>query len=107
MAYAEVEPFGETRADLRAGIVASTIHNCHITKRSDARSPADFMPKFGESNTTARKPIESESAWKAFKAKLSGGAVTNSQIRERVRKRKEEAQAAAEHQRLMDTSPRH
>ena len=45
--YAEMEPFGETRADLRAGIVASTMANLYQKKGSKALAPADFMPKFG------------------------------------------------------------
>ncbi len=45
--YYEVEPWGETRADLRAGIVASTIANYAGKQRSDGAEPAiptDFMP---------------------------------------------------------------
>lgn len=45
MAYAQVEPFGEKRADLRAGIVASTMANIHRGKRQ-AFKPDDFMPEF-------------------------------------------------------------
>lgn len=48
MAYAQVEPFGETRADLRAAIVASTVANVFRGKKQRAFKPADFMPKFGE-----------------------------------------------------------
>ena len=39
-AYFELEPWGEDRADLRAGIVASAIANVHGVKSV----PADFMP---------------------------------------------------------------
>ena len=49
--YAEMEPFGETRADLRAGIVASTMANLYRQKGSKALTPADFMPKFGPKET--------------------------------------------------------
>ena len=42
----QLSPFGDERADLRAGIVASTVANCHATRRSKAFEPADFMPKF-------------------------------------------------------------
>ncbi len=45
MAYAQIEPFGEKRADLRAGIVASTMANIHRGKRKPF-NPEDFMPEF-------------------------------------------------------------
>lgn len=43
MAFDAVEPFGEQRDDLRAGIVASTMANCHRS-RGPAFKPQDFMP---------------------------------------------------------------
>lgn len=47
LAYYQVEPFGEERADLRAGIVASTIANVNRSSKSAKRfAPQDFMPKF-------------------------------------------------------------
>lgn len=51
IAYSRVEPFGELRADLRAGIIAATQANCHRSKRSQAFKPEDFMPEFAQ-----RKP---------------------------------------------------
>jgi hypothetical protein len=45
MAYYEMEPFGEERADLRAGIIASTVANVNRAK-GKAYKPQDFMPKF-------------------------------------------------------------
>jgi len=46
-AYFRLDPFGEERADLRAGIVASAIAN---TMGGGKRTyqPSEFMPKFGE-----------------------------------------------------------
>jgi len=45
--YAAIEPFGDERADLRAGIVACTIANCLARKKGKpAFKPADFMPLF-------------------------------------------------------------
>lgn len=38
------EPWGDFRADLRAGIVASTIANIHRKPRAPAFTPVDFMP---------------------------------------------------------------
>lgn len=41
--YAQ-DPWGEFRADLRAGIVASTLANIHRKPRAPAFLPVDFMP---------------------------------------------------------------
>lgn len=46
MAYARLEPFGEERADLRAGIIASTVANVHRSRKQRPMKPSDFMPKF-------------------------------------------------------------
>jgi hypothetical protein len=46
MAYAELEPFGEERADLRAGIIASTIANVNRGRHSRSYGARDFMPVF-------------------------------------------------------------
>jgi hypothetical protein len=58
MLYCELEPFGAEqahyRADLRAGIIASTIANVNSTKRRF--TPKDFMPTFGA--RTAAKPAQ-------------------------------------------------
>lgn len=46
-AYTKLEPWGEERGDLRAGIVASTIANVNrSTKSTRAFRPQDFMPDF-------------------------------------------------------------
>tara|TARA_Y100000310_G_scaffold112096_1_gene110523 strand:- start:215 stop:535 length:321 start_codon:yes stop_codon:yes gene_type:complete len=45
LAYWRLDPFGEERADLRAGIVAATTANVWAGKGKRAK-PADFMPKF-------------------------------------------------------------
>lgn len=46
MAYAQVEPFGEERADLRAGIVAATIANANRDPKKHPKpfQTAEFMP---------------------------------------------------------------
>lgn len=46
LAYARVEPFGEERADLRMGIVASTIANVNRGKGQKPYKPQNFMPDF-------------------------------------------------------------
>jgi hypothetical protein len=45
LAYDSIDPIGSWRADLRAGIIASTVANAHIAKGKRTK-PQDFMPKF-------------------------------------------------------------
>jgi hypothetical protein len=42
--YASIEPFGEIRADLRAGIITSMIANVNRGKKTPPFKPIDFMP---------------------------------------------------------------
>ena len=44
MAYYQLDPFGNVREDLHAGIVASTIANVNRGKNDKAFQPSDFMP---------------------------------------------------------------
>jgi len=46
MAYAQLEPWGEERADLRAGIIASTMANSMRSKKGKPFKPQDFMARF-------------------------------------------------------------
>lgn len=48
MAYERIDPWGEERADLRAGIVASVFANAFRKKGSKPIKPEDMMPKFGQ-----------------------------------------------------------
>ena len=56
MAYYEIDPFGNDRADLNSAIVASTMANCHRGKTQRPYKPADFMPKFDQ--VKHEQPIE-------------------------------------------------
>ena len=44
MAFYNLDPFGDVRGDLQAGIVASTIANANSGKGSRTFQPVDFMP---------------------------------------------------------------
>lgn len=44
MAYDRISPFGEERADLRAGIVASAVVNHSMSPPKRPSKPSDFMP---------------------------------------------------------------
>jgi hypothetical protein len=49
MAFYRIEPWGDERADLRAGVIASTVANVSGTVRKGQRPyrPGDFALKFG------------------------------------------------------------
>lgn len=78
MVYAEAEPFGEERADLRMAILAALTANIH---RDEKKKPTpfeviDFMPQFEK-----KEPISKEDAIAAIDAMMTalvyatGGAV--------------------------------
>jgi hypothetical protein len=48
MAYDRINPFGEERADYRAGVIASTVVNVNKTCRDSFCDPSDFMPDFSK-----------------------------------------------------------
>jgi hypothetical protein len=60
MAYDVVEPFGDGRGDIQAGVVASTIANIHRTKNARPYKPTDFVPRYGE--PPPREPTADEAA---------------------------------------------
>lgn len=43
LAYYELEPFGEQRADLRAALIASVIANAHRDPKKKPYKAADFL----------------------------------------------------------------
>ncbi len=45
-AYSRIEPFGQVRADIRAGIISAVIANSNRTKKNRAYKYTDFMPNF-------------------------------------------------------------
>ena len=59
-AFYQVEPFGEIREDLRAGIIAATTANCHRGKGGKPFEPKDFMPlieKAGQSEDEMKRML--------------------------------------------------
>lgn len=59
LAYDRVEPFGESRADLRTAIVACVVANANRGKAGQAFTPKDFMPDF--SHRPSQSPDEIQS----------------------------------------------
>ena len=64
-AYYQIDPFGSHRADIQAGVVASTMANIHA-KRGHSFTPADFIPRFGGEPVRPKSMTPDE-----IKAKLS------------------------------------
>ena len=64
-AYYQLDPFGSHRADIQAGVVASTMANIHA-KRGHSFTPTDFIPQFGGEPVRAPSMTPDE-----IKAKLS------------------------------------
>jgi hypothetical protein len=67
MAYEMVEPFGERRANLHAGIVAATVANVNRDKHARAYQPTDFMLEFGRE----RKPVDDAANMEAMRAQMA------------------------------------
>lgn len=70
MAYAGISPFGEERADVRAGIIASVIAEVNRDRKKQSRpfTPADFMPFVDRSEpATDELSVKIKQAFGGFK----------------------------------------
>ena len=85
MEYMAIDPQGERRADLRAGIIAATLANVNRGKGTKAYQPKDFMPQFeGDMDRTKRaNPNQVRAQLNALAAimKASGGKVIDNRKR--------------------------
>lgn len=73
MAFFRVEPFGDVRGDLQAGIVASTVANVNRDpKKRRPFSPADFLPDFEKSRAEGGKPSEVYAVFRTWAVLMSG-----------------------------------
>ena len=57
-AYADLEPWGEERADLRSGIHAAATVNLWRGKGQRPAQASDFMPKFGPAEPSQTAKID-------------------------------------------------
>jgi len=70
MAYFKLEPFGEERADLRAGIIASATVNMQMDpQKSTPTKPQDFMPKFEPDPLPSKEDIAA--SWDTYLSALA------------------------------------
>lgn len=74
-AYALLEPFGEERADLRAGIIASTIANVNRGRATPPFRPKDFMPEFRRRPPEQVQTVEEQQQILGLVAVASGGTI--------------------------------
>ena len=74
IAYYNVEPWGEERADVRSGVVASTVANIHRKKNTKPFKPIDFMPYLSEE----REEMEQKEKQNQLLAMLKGLAANGS-----------------------------
>ena len=65
IAYDHIEPFGEERADMRAGIISSTIANSVRGRNRRAYKPKDFMPQY-DKQTKRQNQGDMMIVWKQF-----------------------------------------
>lgn len=80
LAYAEVEPFGEERADVRSGVATAGLANIVIAAAGGKKmlKPSDFMPNFKPVQVQSaqfkpsgpKRRITSEEEWKRLMAPL-------------------------------------
>jgi hypothetical protein len=75
IAFHNVDPWSEYRADLRNAIVACIIANANRGKRQRAFKVDDFIPKFN--GKAPRKSVAQLRTMLCLFAKSTGGAVTN------------------------------
>ena len=68
LAYYRHSPFGDERADLRTGIVASTVANAMAGRPGKSWTAKDFMPEFGRSQPKRQTVAEQLSIVKEFVA---------------------------------------
>jgi hypothetical protein len=84
IAFYNDSPFGEYRADLRAGIVSTVIAR---TQGNTTAKPSDFMPEFIFGKQTAKGPAPSRAALEA--AQVSEAFIkASSKLRHHVIRRK-------------------
>lgn len=69
-----IEPRGEGRADLRAGIVAAAAVSPYVKKGRQMPKPSDFIPRFGSSRPRPQDPASLKLAFHQWVVQ-SGGIV--------------------------------
>ena len=74
-AYAEIEPWGEERADLRSGIHAAATVNLWRGKGQRPCQASDFMPKFGQPEPRQNLKIDFATYFRGLAIAMGGKVV--------------------------------
>ena len=79
MAYDQIEPIGEPRADLRVGILAATVANHSASPPRQAAKPVDFMPfaRSFKDAAAALDPVDPQQNAQVIGKALFGDRVMN------------------------------
>lgn len=75
MVYYQIEPWGEKRADLRSGIIASILHNVNRGKKDKASSASDFIITTevkGKKKSNKQSPEDQAKIARMLQASLGG-----------------------------------
>lgn len=69
-AFYGMEPFGDLRGDLQAGVVAATVAevNRDRKRRREPFTPADFLLRFGEKEEKKQPPPDASELFQQFRA---------------------------------------
>jgi hypothetical protein len=76
IAFHNIDPWSEHRADIRSATIATVIANANRGKRSKPFKVDDFMPKFEPRKRTVTDPKQFRAAM-AFFCQSTGGRVSN------------------------------
>ena len=79
-----LEPWGEWRADLRMGILASTTVNLWSAKGHKHATPADFLPTFAPARAHASSQGRRHTAQHMFAVFMQGTQAVGGQIDPRL-----------------------
>ena len=61
MAYYSLDPWNaERKHDLPAALVCSTVANANRSSKTKAFSPADFLPRYGETESEVKSAADAE-----------------------------------------------
>lgn len=71
IAYYHIDPFGNERHDLHAGIISSTIANANRAKGTRSFAPKDFMPDY------TKEPGEPKQSLKQMAAIMNAFAASH------------------------------
>lgn len=67
MCFYSIEPFGDKRGDIQAGIISQTLANIHRASNAKPYTVQDFIPQFTERQPMARQSLEEQrTRWRAI-----------------------------------------